>query len=101
MIIRPDDLEIYPITLQVNGRVYDSLELNLIHINKDNRSSFLPEEVMLFFIQMVDGLSFESIAEKKFNNEFCKYYVEIGKFGNKSLNWFFVSAVIGQSRLAL
>jgi len=83
LIKRPDDLEIYPINLQMNRRRFDSIELNLAHINKEKRSNFLPEEVTLLFIQLVDGLSFDSVDEKKFGNDFCKYYVEIGKFGNK------------------
>lgn len=83
MILRPSDLEICDIWISFNLQVFESLEIDLTHVNKGGRSNFTKGEVKMICINIVEGLNLFPSAEKAFGDEYCTYYVRIGVIENK------------------
>lgn len=83
MILRPSDLKICDIWISFNHQIYESLEIDLAHVNKGGRSNFTKDEAKMVFINIVEGLNLLPSAEKAFGDEYCTYYMRIGAIENK------------------
>lgn len=84
MIIRPDGLVIVEVNIEFNFLNYTKLEIDLAHVNKDERSSYTSDEVAKIVSHLLNGLRLEASDEKAFGEEVCSYFVRSGEFEDKN-----------------
>lgn len=83
MIERPRNLIYEKCKIEFNYRLFDRLEINLVHINKNRRSNFSPIEIHDAVIQFVGGRYLKQSTQKFFGVECCSYFVVIDQFKSK------------------
>ncbi len=84
MITRPDGLVFCDVDLWFNFRSYSVLEIDIEHINfgknKIRDSYFTPGNVSEIVIELIGDDDLFPDDKKQFGNEFCNYYIKIGKY---------------------
>ena len=83
MIIRPEGLEIVEVDLEFNFSKFTKLEIDLSHINKDDRSKFSKDDVAKIVIAMLSGIQLSPSDEKEFGDDICSYFVRTASFKDK------------------
>jgi hypothetical protein len=83
MINRPKNLELIECCLTFNDRNFDRVEIDLLHINRHERSHFLAHEAFLILERFVDGASMGHLGERTYVNGVCRYYQETGQVNGK------------------
>lgn len=84
MIARPENLVFCEVNLWLNFRFYNTLEIDLKHINigKKNtrRSCFTGEEVKEIFVELINNMNLLPESKKEYGDEFCDYFLKTGKY---------------------
>lgn len=80
MILRPIDLEYAAVQINFRGFWFETLEIDLAHINKSRRSSFKLKDIVYAFKTMLHQSCFEPNASKQYEDETCYYFVIIERF---------------------
>lgn len=83
MIPRPENLVRVKVKVQFNLRVFESLEIDLSHINKNKRSSYSVSLVTDIVVSVISNLLLEPVDSKFFDDESCTYYLRTGVHENK------------------
>jgi hypothetical protein len=79
MINRPKYLELIECSLTFNDREFDRVEIDLLHINRNERSHLLAHEAFLILEKLIDGVVLKYHDEKVFENGVCQYFQETGR----------------------
>lgn len=66
-----------------NLHEYERLEIDLVHINKNGRSSFTVDDIVKIFDSLVANMKLEPIDLKYFNDESCAYFKHLGFYESK------------------
>ena len=85
LITRPKNLVKKQVKINFNFFNFNELEVDLEHINKQKRSNYGLDEVTKVLIETLHNTQMQPVGTKKFSDEFCEYYVAIGKVGNKKI----------------
>ena len=80
MIKRPDHLEFIAVKIKFSGLWFDTLEIDLQHINKFRRSNFSAKDIGHAAKIILHERFFEPHATKRYEDESCNYYVITRKF---------------------
>lgn len=80
MIIRPDHLEYFAVKIEFRGLWFETLEIDLQHINKFRRSSLSAKDIGYAAKTMLHQRHFEPNVSKQYEDETCYYYVIIERF---------------------
>ena len=83
MIERPKRLEIIEIDIEFNLRSFETLEIDLIHINKNGRSGLSAEQVTSIIKGLIHKLVLSASGQKEFGEEICSYFVRTGTVRDK------------------
>ena len=83
MIKRPEGLSYIKVDLVFNFRSFTELEIDLSHINKDDRSNLKVEEVVKLVEQLLKNTTLLPSDKKEFGEDTCSYFVKVGKYENK------------------
>lgn len=75
MIVSPLGLVVVQINIEFNQILYEKLEIDLDHINKNERSNLSLQEVLKIFDYFIRNLSLQPSGEKSYKDEICSYYV--------------------------
>lgn len=75
LIVRPKDLVRVETRIEFNGRSFDSLEIDLNHINKGERSKFTARDILFATQYLIHQRYYEVSAERMFGSEVCSYFV--------------------------
>lgn len=89
MIIRPASLEVIEIDIEFNLQDYKFLEIDLNHINKNDRANFSVVELAIMIKILINEKSFSASAQKTFGIDFYSYYVIYEKIVSKLYNLVF------------
>jgi hypothetical protein len=84
LIKRPENLEINDVAIEFNFQNFEYLEIDLLHVNKDGRSSFSKEEVTKISCFLINNLNLVPSGEKDFGGETCSYFVRSGEYESKN-----------------
>lgn len=84
MIKRPKGLITVLVYLRFNQIDFHRIEIDLEHINKNNRSDFTARGVANIVLDMINNLISDSVDEKDFTNAKCLYFVEEKEYKNKN-----------------
>ncbi|MBH46949.1 MAG: hypothetical protein CME71_02130 [Halobacteriovorax sp.] len=80
MVIRPKSLEYIAVQVNFRGLLFETLEIDLAHINKYRRSSFRLKDIVYAAKTMLHQNYFEANSSKQYEKETCHYYVIIERF---------------------
>lgn len=86
LVLRPDNFYVVPIQIFFNFKEYDSLEIDLDHINKNGRSDFTSSQVERVLRRMLHGSVQDFQDFKRYFGGDYMYYsseVETGKLNYK------------------
>jgi hypothetical protein len=75
VIRRPEDLEEVRFNLVFNLKIYDQIEIDLAHINKDSRSVFSAIDIGEIVCLALNGVALKPTALKIYANGSCEYFV--------------------------
>jgi hypothetical protein len=89
MLTRPDGLKIVQTDLRFNFAPFEYLEIDLEHINKDDRSKYTADDVSFIVKELIDDLKITSGGMKQFGDEFCNYFVKNGTVDKKNFKLVF------------
>ena len=85
MIKRPDSLEMIEVDLSFNSSPFHFVEVDLLHINKNNRSTITTAEIWEVVVLQIAGLEIRPVDSKQYANGYCDYFaLEIRKKGIRS-----------------
>ena len=84
MILRPKTLANCEVKIKFNLQDYEGLEIDLAHVNKNKRTNYSIVEVADIFVSIINEMTLKPSDEKKFDDEFCAYYVKIGIYNKKN-----------------
>lgn len=84
MIVRPKELEFIDINIEFNDRLFEQLEVDLAHVNKNGRSIYTALQAAKLVKQIIGGRKLAPSASRAFKNEICLYYVATGDFKLKN-----------------
>lgn len=84
LIERPSGLEIVEVNFEFNFLIYTKLEIDLVHVNKDGRSSCSARDVVEIVSHLLNGHRLEARVEKSFGEDICSYFVRSDEFGDKN-----------------
>lgn len=84
MIQRPENLRRVDTEIIFNMRQFDGLEMDLEHININERSSFTSDEISEVVSAFIDGKYLHPSDTKKFDDEYCSYFAKTDIFSGKS-----------------
>ena len=89
MIKRPKGLEIVELTVEFNFQKFTCLEIDLEHVNKDQRSNFSLEDVSQIVLVLIDNLRLSPSGEKEFGDDICSYFVRSASYEDKNFKLVF------------
>ena len=75
MVVRPEGLILLEVELEFNFQTFTGLEIDLKHVNKEKRSHFSANEVVVLVEELINGLRLLPSDEKQFGEEICSYFV--------------------------
>ena len=78
MVPRPENLVSVDAKIIFNLHEFEKLEIDLVHINKNERSSFTPDDVEKIFLCLVENRYLEPVGYKYFSEHSCTYYIQSG-----------------------
>lgn len=80
LVRRPDHLEYIAVKIMFRGLWFDTIEIDLQHINKFRRSNFNTKDIGYAAKTMLNERFFEAHTTKRYDDESCNYYVIIERF---------------------
>lgn len=75
VIKRPSDLYIVDVCLSFNYRMFQKLEIDLEHINKNGRSGFTIEMISHLICRLLGGKFLAPVAVKTYGIDSCEYFL--------------------------
>jgi len=85
VIKRPENLVYVPVFLVFNNRRIDSLEIDLLHINKNGRSHFTEWDIGKILLKELQNEFIDACANRKYADASCSYYEKTFKMNS---NWY-------------
>ena len=83
LIKRPEGLLKINVRIEFNLQLFECLEVDLSHINKNQRSFYNLKEIQGMAQNLIDGICLVPSGEKRFYDEFCTYYVLESLYNDK------------------
>lgn len=74
LIKRPGNLVYVPVYLVFNNRLFESLEIDLEHINKNNRSHFSDWDISNVVLRALQNKRMEPSDRRKYGIQICSYF---------------------------
>ena len=81
MLERPEGLQIVNRNIEFNFHKFNTLEIDLQHINKNSRSNYSAKQISTIVGSLIDGQLLAPSGEKQFGKDFCTYYVKTNYYG--------------------
>ena len=89
MIKRPDDLTVLSIDLSFNQRRFYEIEIDLIHINRNGRSTFSADDIKAIVVLNLSERFIVPLSSTNFGVESCEYFIMVVHIANKKYKLIF------------